>query len=400
MEVKPLKIGDLVAKIPIIQGGMGVGVSLSSLAGAVAKEGGIGVLSAAQIGYDEPDFEKDPEGANMRAMKKHIRKAREIAPDGIIGINIMVATRLYANYVKEAIANGIDLIISGAGLPTELPALAKGSRTKLVPIVSPKKSARVILKMWDKKHQTAPDALLIEGPKAGGHLGFKYEELVSDETYENYDDTIREIIDMVKPYEEKYEKDIPVIVAGGVSSKEDMEHCLSMGASGVQIATPFVTTEECDADIRYKEAYINCKKEDITIVKSPVGMPGRAIKNKFMEIVQREGRIKPKHCFNCMSACNPGETVYCITERLIEAVRGNIDDGLIFCGADAWKCHKISTVKGFTAFCRDFLFQSSLHTKTTSVISCILLRTSPGMSLSMIRWSISCQLVYCMREDA
>ena len=136
MEVKPLKIGDLVAKIPIIQGGMGVGVSLSSLAGAVAKEGGIGVLSAAQIGYDEPDFEKDPEGANMRAMKKHIRKAREIAPDGIIGINIMVATRLYANYVKEAIANGIDLIISGAGLPTELPALAKGSRTKLVPIVS------------------------------------------------------------------------------------------------------------------------------------------------------------------------------------------------------------------------------------------------------------------------
>ncbi|WP_336476731.1 nitronate monooxygenase family protein [Anaerostipes caccae] len=345
MEVKPLKIGDLVAKIPIIQGGMGVGVSLSSLAGAVAKEGGIGVLSAAQIGYDEPDFEKDPEGANMRAMKKHIRKARKIAPDGIIGINIMVATRLYANYVKEAIANGIDLIISGAGLPTELPALAKGSRTKLVPIVSPKKSARVILKMWDKKHQTAPDALLIEGPKAGGHLGFKYEELVSDETYENYDDTIREIIDMVKPYEEKYEKDIPVIVAGGVSSKEDMEHCLSMGASGVQIATPFVTTEECDADIRYKEAYINCKKEDITIVKSPVGMPGRAIKNKFMEIVQREGRIKPKHCFNCMSACNPGETVYCITERLIEAVRGNIDDGLIFCGADAWKCHKISTVK-------------------------------------------------------
>lgn len=151
MEVKPLKIGDLVAKIPIIQGGMGVGVSLSSLAGAVAKEGGIGVLSAAQIGYDEPDFEKDPEGANMRAMKKHIRKARKIAPDGIIGINIMVATRLYANYVKEAIANGIDLIISGAGLPTELPALAKGSRTKLVPIVSPKKSARVILKMWDKK---------------------------------------------------------------------------------------------------------------------------------------------------------------------------------------------------------------------------------------------------------
>ena len=337
MEVKPLKIGDLVAKIPIIQGGMGVGVSLSSLAGAVAREGGIGVLSAAQIGYNEPDFEQDPEGANMRAMKKHIRKAREIAPDGVIGINIMVATRLYANYVKEAIANGIDLIISGAGLPTELPALAKGSKTKLVPIVSPKKSARVILKMWDKKHQTAPDALLIEGPKAGGHLGFKYEELVSD--------TIQEIIDMVKTYEEKYEKDIPVIVAGGVSSKEDLEHCLSMGASGVQIATPFVTTEECDADIKYKEAYINCKKEDITIVKSPVGMPGRAIKNKFMEIVQREGRIKPKHCFNCMSACSPAETVYCITERLIEAVKGNVDDGLIFCGADAWKCNKITTVK-------------------------------------------------------
>lgn len=343
--MKPLKIGDLIAKVPIVQGGMGVGVSLSSLAGAVAKEGGIGVLSAAQIGYEEPEFEKNAQKANLIAMKKHIQKAREIAPKGILGINIMVVTKNYADYVKEAIKCGIDLIISGAGLPTELPALVKGSKTKIVPIVSPTKSARVILKMWDKKHGVAPDALIIEGPKAGGHLGFSYDELVDEQTYATYDETIRDIIEMVKPYEEKYEKEIPVIVGGGVSSKEDMEHMLELGASGVQLATPFVTTEECDANIKFKEAYVNSKKEDIVIVKSPVGMPGRAIRTKFMDRVKKEGRVAPTRCFQCMTVCDPAKTVYCITERLINAVKGDVDNGLVFCGADAWKCSKVSTVK-------------------------------------------------------
>ena len=340
--MKPLKIGDLVAKIPIIQGGMGVGVSLSSLAGAVAKEGGIGVLSAAQIGYDEPDFEKDPEGANMRAMKKHIRKAREIAPDGIIGINIMVATRLYANYVKEAIANGIDLIISGAGLPTELPALAKGSRTKLVPIVSPKKSARVILKMWDKKHQTAPDALLIEGPKAGGHLGFSREQLKDVEAL-GYDQEIKEIIECKKVYEEKFHTKIPVIVAGGIFDRSDIDHALELGADGVQIASRFVTTAECDAAEEYKQAYINAKKEDIQIIQSPVGMPGRALRNEFIKGLESDRKPITK-CYNCLEKCDPRSVPYCITKALIDAVRGDIKNGLIFCGENVDRIHEMTTV--------------------------------------------------------
>lgn len=343
--MKSLQIGDLVAKVPIIQGGMGIGVSLSSLAGAVAKEGAIGVLSAAQIGFKEPDFAKNPEEANLRAMKKHIQRAREIAPDGILGINIMAVTRNYAAYVKEAIANGIDLIITGAGLPVDLPAIAKGAATKLIPIVSPMKSARVILRMWDKKHGIAPDAVIIEGPKAGGHLGFKYDELMDPEISDKHEEDIKKIIDMVKPYEEKYGKQIPVIVAGGISDKADMEHYMDMGAAGVQIATPFVVTEECDASQAYKDTYLNCKKEDIIIVQSPVGMPGRAIKNKFMDLVKEKGRIAPKQCYRCMEHCNPKETVYCISQGLINAVEGRIDDALLFCGADAWKYNEMTTVK-------------------------------------------------------
>lgn len=343
--MKPLKIGDLSPALPIVQGGMGIGVSLSSLAGAVAKEGGIGVLSAAQIGYKEKDFMKDPEKANLRAIGKHIRRAREIAGGGILGINIMAVTRNYAAYVKEAIANGIDLIITGAGLPVDLPAIAKGTATKLVPIVSPEKSARVILKLWDRKYKTAPDAIIIEGPKAGGHLGFKYNELMDQKINEKHDADIEKILEMVKPYEEKYEKKIPVIVAGGISDKADMEHYLEMGASGIQIATPFVVTEECDASQAYKDAYLNCKKEDIVIVQSPVGLPGRAIRNAFIEKVKEKGRIVPEHCYRCMEHCKPAETLYCISQGLINAVEGKIDDALLFCGADAWKCREMTTVK-------------------------------------------------------
>lgn len=343
--MKELKIGNLTARIPIIQGGMGIGVSLSSLAGAVAKEGGIGVLSAAQIGYQEPDFKENPEKANLRAIGKHIKRARKIADGGILGINIMAVTRNYAAYVKAAIANGIDLIITGAGLPTELPAIAKGSSAKLVPIVSPSKSARVILKLWDKKHHTAPDALIIEGPKAGGHLGFKYKDLMDPMINDKHEEDVKEILCMVKPYEEKYEKEIPVIVAGGISGREEMQHYMDMGVSGIQIATPFVVTEECDASQAYKDTYLNCKQEDIMIVESPVGMPGRAIRNKFMNLVKEKGRIAPKQCYRCMERCNPKETIYCISQGLINAVEGKIDDALLFCGADAWKYNEMSTVK-------------------------------------------------------
>ncbi|MDF2870119.1 MAG: Enoyl-[acyl-carrier-protein] reductase [Anaerocolumna sp.] len=338
-----LKIGDLTAKLPIIQGGMGVGISLSSLAGAVAAKGGIGVISTAQIGFTEADYDRKPLEANLRMVGEHIRRARQAAKGGILGVNIMVATKNYEMYVKEAVKSGIDIIISGAGLPTELPALVKGTKTKIIPIISSLKGARVLLKLWDRKENTAPDAVLIEGPKAGGHLGFTAEEIQNhDETA--YKKEVEDIVSLVKEYSEKYEKDIPVITAGGILNKQDMEEYFSLGVKGIQVATKFVTTEECDADYRYKEAYINCKKEDIVIVKSPVGMPGRAIRNDFIEKTLL-GRVPVNHCHGCIKTCNPKETPYCITEALINAAKGNIQKALLFCGANAYLEDRIRTVE-------------------------------------------------------
>lgn len=341
MNIKPLKIGNLVARLPIIQGGMGIGVSLSNLAAAVTNAGGIGVISAAQIGFKEKDFEINPFEANLRALKEHIRLAKEKAFQGIIGVNIMVAMEHYEEYVRAAIEAGADLIISGAGLPSALPKVAKDSKVKLAPIVSSLKAAKVILKMWDRHDKATPDLVVIEGPKAGGHLGFKKEEL-QDENMD-YDKVITDIINEVKTYEEKYEKSIPVVVAGGVFDGYDIAKYLKLGAAGVQMATRFVATEECDAHINYKNAYINSKLEDIVIVQSPVGMPGRAIKNPFMNQVE-DGGVKVTKCYKCISHCNPKTTPYCITKALINAVNGNIDEALLFCGENAHKVDKIVTV--------------------------------------------------------
>jgi nitronate monooxygenase len=341
MNISPLKIGNLVARLPIIQGGMGIGVSLSKLAAAVTKAGGIGVISAAQIGYDEEDFEKNPLEANVRALKKHIELAKEKAMKGIIGVNIMVAMEHYDKYVKASIEAGADLIISGAGLPSALPKIAKGSSIKLAPIVSSLKAAKVILKMWDRHDKCTPDLVVIEGPKAGGHLGFKKEEL--EDCNMDYDKVVIDIINEVKVYEEKYNKAIPVVVAGGVYDGYDIAKYLKLGAAGVQMSTRFVATEECDAHINYKNAYINSKLEDIMIVQSPVGMPGRAIRNSFINDVADHGS-KVTKCYRCISHCNPQTTPYCITKALINAVTGNIDEGLLFCGENAHRVDKIVTV--------------------------------------------------------
>lgn len=340
-----LKIGDLTAKIPIIQGGMGVGISLGGLAGAVAKEGAIGIISTAQIGFREKDFYENTIVANLRALGKELEKARKIAPKGIIGFNIMVATNRYEEYVKAAVKAGADLIISGAGLPMDLPAFVGKCKTKLLPIVSSKRAANLILKCWDKKYNTTADAIVVEGPMAGGHLGFKNKELEDIENLSaNYDREIQSIIEVTSQYEEKYGREIPVIVAGGIRTKEDMEHCFSLGAKGIQVATKFVTTQECDADIRYKKAYIDCEKEQICIVKSPVGMPARAIRNQFLDEVEKE-RLAPKHCYQCLAKCDRANIPYCITEALIHAAKGEIEKALLFCGADAYKETKIRTVK-------------------------------------------------------
>ena len=333
-----LRIGDLCARVPVIQGGMGVGVSLSGLASAVANAGGIGIISTAQIGFRDKEFARKPLECNLKAVHQEIQKAKALAPKGIIGVNIMVATQHYDEYVKAAVEAGADCIISGAGLPMDLPALTKGSNTKIAPIVSSKKALAVISKYWMKKYNRKPDFIVIEGPLAGGHLGFSRDEL-SRLTPQLYDEEVKAIIDLAK----EMELNAPVVVAGGVYTREDMLHYLAMGASGVQLGTRFVTTRECDASDAYKQAYIDASQEDIVIVDSPVGMPGRAIHNAFLDKVKAGERFM-RGCRQCIKTCKPATAPYCITEALVNAVEGRLDEGLIFCGANAYRAQRIETV--------------------------------------------------------
>ena len=341
---KPLKIGELEAEVPIIQGGMGVGISRSSLAGAVAKEGGVGIISTAQIGYDEDGFEEDQAGCNRLAIRRHLARAKEIAcGNGLIGVNIMVALKHYKEHVKEAVAAGADVIISGAGLPMNLPELVgETCRTKIAPIVSSKRATQLILKMWDHHYKRTADFIVIEGPKAGGHLGFSDEQL-KDVGAIDFDGEVQQIIACKKAYEEKFEREIPVIVAGGIYDGKDIRHALELGADGVQIASRFVATEECDASEAYKQAYIQAKDEDIEIIKSPVGMPGRALRNAFLERIKGSKQSILK-CYNCLEKCNPAKVPYCITRALIDAVKGDVKNGLIFCGANTGRIHEMTTV--------------------------------------------------------
>lgn len=339
-----LRIGDKIAKLPIIQGGMGVGISRSRLAGAVAKEGGVGVISTAQIGYDEDGFENNQAECNLRAIRKHIRRAKEIAcGNGLVGVNVMVALKHYKEHVKEAVAAGADVVISGAGLPVSLPELvSEKSRTKIAPIVSSKRAAQLILKMWAHRYSRTADFLVIEGPKAGGHLGFSNEQL-SDIGNIDYDSEIKSIIECKNEYEEKFDRKIPVIVAGGIYDSSDISHVLNLGADGVQIASRFVTTKECDASEEYKQAYINAKEDDIEIIASPVGMPGRALRNSFIERV-KQSKQPIRKCYNCLEKCNPAKVPYCITKALIDAVKGDVENGLVFCGANTGRIREMTTV--------------------------------------------------------
>ena len=342
MNIEGLKRGEKISKYPIIQGGMGVGVSGYRLAGNVAKEGGIGIISTADIGYRESDFETNPVEANLRAIDKEIDEARKISPDGILGINIMCALNNYAEMVREVVKKGIDLIISGAGLPKELPEFVKGTKTKIAPIISSARAAKLITKLWRTKHNYVPDMIVIEGPEAGGHLGFKLEEL-QEEKKPKLEDITKEVIEEMKKVEEEIGKKIPVVVAGGIFDGKDIAKFLKLGASGVQMATRFVTTKECDAAEEFKKAYINSKKEDIEIVSSPVGMPGRAIRNTFIEKVKQE-RPKITKCLKCIQTCDVKTTPYCITRALINAVKGNMENALIFCGSNAYRLKEIVSV--------------------------------------------------------
>ncbi|NWF98581.1 MAG: nitronate monooxygenase [Nitrospirae bacterium] len=343
MGLKDLKIGDLTANIPIIQGGMGIGISLSGLASAVANEGGIGVIATAVIGMNEPDFAKNYLEANIRALKKEIRKARELTK-GIIGVNIMVALTNFGDMVRTAIEEGIDIIFSGAGLPLNLPEyLNEKVKTKLAPIVSSARAAAIIAKKWSDKFNRVPDAVVVEGPKAGGHLGFKLNEIDNPEF--SLEKIVPEVINALKPFEEKYKKEIPVIAAGGIYTGQDINKFLKMGAAGVQMATRFVTTHECDASEEFKKAYINASEKDMVIINSPVGLPGRAIKNEFINQVS-QGMRKPFKCpYHCLKTCDFKNSPYCISLALINAQRGNLQNGFAFAGANAYRATKIISVK-------------------------------------------------------
>jgi len=343
MKLSPFKLGDLTVKIPIIQGGMGVGVSAANLAGAVANEGAVGIISSVQIGYREDDFDTNPGEANIRALVNEIRKARSISPKGIIGVNIMVATNNYKEAVIACVKEKIDLIISGAGLPSNLPELVKGSSTKIAPIVSSAKAAATITKLWTKKFDYVPDAVVVEGPEAGGHLGFSVEEL-QPESKPSLESIVSDVIETLKPFEDKFQKSIPVIAAGGIFDGKDIARFISLGAAGVQMGTRFVATHECDAHINFKNAYVNSSKNDIQIVKSPVGMPGRAIRNKFIASLEKSN-IPVQRCWNCLKPCNPASTPYCISQALINSVKGDVENGLVFAGSNAYRIEKIVSVK-------------------------------------------------------
>ena len=349
MSFPTLNIGDLIAKTPIVQGGMGVGISLSRLASAVANEGGIGVIAGAMIGMKEPDVASNPLEANLRALRREIEKARE-ATQGIIGVNIMVALTTFAEMVRTSIEAKADVIFSGAGLPMDLPKIFNETcerkkeefKTKLVPIISSGRAATLIARKWMASTGYMPDAFVVEGPKAGGHLGFSPEHIVDP----NYalEQLVPQVVEAVKPLEDKAGRAIPVIAAGGVYTGEDIKKYMDLGASGVQMGTRFVATYECDADDRFKQAYIDAKQEDVTIIKSPVGMPGRALVNNFIDSM-RDGGKKPFKCiFHCVKTCEQEKTPYCIAAALINAMKGNLERGFAFCGENVSRVNNIVSV--------------------------------------------------------
>ena len=352
MKLPELHFGDQIAKLPIIQGGMGVGISLSGLASAVANEGGVGVIAAAMIGMGEPDVGKNPTEANIRALRDEIRKAKERMTQGLLGVNIMVALTNFADLVRTSIREGADVIFSGAGLPLDLPKylreelpgeLANKARTKLVPIVSSGRAAGVLCKKWLMHYNYLPDGFVVEGPKAGGHLGFKPDEI--DNPDFQLEKILPEVVEAVKPFELETGRRVPVIAAGGVYTGADIAKYLQLGASGVQMGTRFVATHECDADLAFKQAFVNARREDVTVIKSPVGMPGRAIFNEFLLAV-REGRKKPFKCpFHCIKSCDFTTTPYCISQALVSAKKGIMKHGFAFCGENVWRVDKITSVK-------------------------------------------------------
>ena len=325
---------------------MGIGISMERLAGAVAACGGMGTLSAAVCGFREPDFHRDPRGANLRALDRQVRKAKALANGaGLIAVNVMVAAAQYADSVRTALRAGADAIVCGAGLPRDLPALAAEvpeSGAAIAPIVSSGRAAGLLCRLWDRHYRRLPDFLVLEGPRAGGHLGFSREEL---EAPRSLSELLREVLTALAPFRDKAGRDIPVFVAGGVRGGADMARYMKEGAAGAQFATRFIATEECDAGSGCKRRLLEAKPEDITLVQSPVGMPGRALRSPLIRRVEAGTQPPPDRCIKCITACDGKNAPYCISSALIAAWNGDWENGLFFCGANAGEVHRLSTVR-------------------------------------------------------
>ncbi len=338
------KIKGKTINIPLVQGGMGVGISRNKLASAVINCGGVGTISASQIGYVEDDFKANPKSAyraNIRQLEEQIKLVRQKS-DGFLAVNILTASRQYAELAKAAVEFGADAIVSGAGLPLDMPLYTKDSQTANIPIVSSSRALNLICKRWKKRYDVKPDAVIVEGPKAGGHLGVKYEDIAKHELIDNLDDRFLD----VKKYCIDNQLDIPIIVAGGIFTRDDANKYLNLGADAIQVGSRFIGTEECDASDQFKQKFIEAKEEDIVYVKSPVGYPARAIKNKMTKQLER-GNIAVEKCLACVIPCHGKDpiTPYCITDKLIDAVQGDTVNGLVFSGANGYKIEKIESVK-------------------------------------------------------
>ncbi len=334
-----LHIGDLIVSPPIIQGGMGVRVSRSGLAAAVANEGCVGVIAGVGLGKFENLPRAEYESVNSDALRTEIRKAKSMSK-GIIGVNLMVALSNYEPLITTAVEEEVDLIISGAGLPMELPKYVKKRSIKLVPIVSSARAFKIICNKWKRNFKRLPDAVIVEGSKAGGHIGYDFQDVIEGKTA-----SLEELIVDIMKIAKEFVPEIPVIAAGGIFDGKDVAHFLKLGAAGVQMGTRFVCTDECDVHENFKKAYLDAGKDDFVIIKSPVGLPGRVIKNKFVEGIL-SGKTTPKACnYRCLKTCNPKTAPYCIAKALTNAAEGNLDEGYVFAGSNAYRCNEIIPVK-------------------------------------------------------
>lgn len=338
-KIPSLRIGNLEINPPIIQGGMGVRVSGSRLASAVANEGCAGIIASVGLGEFENSKASDFVKVNNIALREKIRTARSQS-NGMIGVNVMVVLSNYEELVKVCVEENVDLVIVGSGLPIDLPKQTEGSGIKLIPIVSSARAFNIIYRKWKQNYNRVPDAVILEGPLAGGHLGYNHEELVEGKTA-TLEQLVKELIDYVQNLEET----IPVIAAGGIYTGADIAKYLKMGASGVQMATRFVCTHECDVHDNFKLAYLNASKEDITIIKSPVGLPGRVIRNEFVDKIKSGGTVPFKCPHHCLRSCDPKLAPYCIAHVLAMASKGKLDDSFVFAGANAYRCTEIVSVK-------------------------------------------------------